>query len=140
MAEIPPGRLEQLEAVDPSYVDRARAAARRLAVREGGPDAARDALSEVEDQLPFDADPPAASTRPAARIIKAAVKRLIRWYFAYLAAQITALGEAVLRLGTELADRADGIDDTAAAQGRRLDELERRVAELESGTGERQQR
>ena len=129
MSDLP--RAGQLEEADVAYVERVRAAAARLGVREEGPDPARDALADLEELLPLDVDPPAASPRPPVRIVKSAVKRLVRWYIGYLSAQVTAIGEATLRLGSSLSDRVDDLDSAGRANAAKLAELQERVERLE---------
>ena len=124
--------------VDADYVERARSGAKRLRVRGEGPDLSRDALADLEDTLPLDIDPPTQSARAATGAAKSAIKRLGRWYFAYLATQVTALGEATLRLGTSLADRVDALDEGAKEQAARIDDLELRLQRLEPAAGDRQ--
>lgn len=133
MADVP--GAGQLHEADLDYVERVRTAAARLGVREEGPDPARDALADLEELLPIDVDPPASSPRPPVRIVKSAVKRLVRWYLGYLSAQVTAVGEATLRLGTSLSDRVDDLDSTGRSQAAKLADLEQRVERLEGGTG-----
>jgi hypothetical protein len=131
----PAGELDEADRV---YVDKARSAAERLGVRGDGPDQARDALADLEQILPVDADPPAASASPGGQMVKSAVKRLARWYVAYLASQVTAVGEATVRIASHLADRIDELDGATKAQAARIQDLERRVGRLESKSGERQ--
>lgn len=129
------GRLGEADSV---YVERARAAADRLSARGEGPDPLRDALADLEQILPVDVDPPAASARAGAQLVKSTVKRVARWYLAYVAGQVTAIGEATVRLGSHLADRLDELDSATKAQAARIEELDSRVRRLESPTGERQ--
>ena len=131
---MPDGEAGLSEA-DRTYVAQARTGAERLGVRDAGPDPSRDALADLESILPFDADPPSSSAGTAAGMVKSAVKRLVRWYLAYLANQVTALGEATVRLGSHLADRVDDLDETARRQSARIDELDRRLKRLETSSG-----
>lgn len=132
-----PDQSGELDEADRAYIEKARASAERLAIRGEGPDASRDALSDLEELLPVDADPPAASANPAGRLVKSAVKRFVRWYLAYLAGQVTAIGEAVLRFGSHLSDRVDELDGAIKTQTARIEELEHRVQELESRASDR---
>lgn len=131
-----PPRADRLDEADRAYVERVRAAAARLGVREEGPDPARDALADIEDLLPIDIDPPASSSRPPVRMVKSTVKRLVRWYLGYVSTQVTAIGEATLRLGATLSDRVDDLDSVGRAHAARLAALEERVERLEGGTGQ----
>lgn len=129
MSDVP--RASQLDEADLAYVQRVREAAARLGVREEGPDPARDALADLQELLPVDVDPPASSPRPPVRIVKSTVKRLVRWYLGYLSAQVTAIGEATLRLGSSLSDRIDDLDSAGRAHAAKLADLQERVGRLE---------
>lgn len=130
-------RFCALDEAQQQYVEKVRAAVNRLGVRGAGPDPSRDALADLEDLLPLDADPPTASRNSAGRFVKAAVKRLVRWHVAYLARQVTAVGEAVLRLGSHLSDRVDEMESIVGAHAGRMEDLERRVIQLESRSADR---
>lgn len=131
------GRDAELDEAQQAYVDQVRAAAARLGVRAEGSDPSRDALADLQEVVPLDVDPPTSSASPAGRAVKSTVKRLVRWYFSYISTQVTAIGEATVRLGSVLADRADELDSASKAHTSKIEELERRVQQLESGPRDR---
>lgn len=124
-------RLRDLGELDRRYVEEVRRAAGRLAVRESGPQAARDALADVEDLTDIDVEVPTDSPDVAARYLKRLVKRLLRWYIRYVAAQVTALGQALTRLGSEIVDRLDGLESSTKELDARLEDLTARVERIE---------
>ena len=125
------GRFRDLGESDRRYIEEVRRAAGRLAVREAGPQAARDALADVEDLSDIDIEVPTDSPDVVARYLKRLVKRLLRWYVRYIAAQVTALGQALTRLGSELVDRIDGLEASTNKLDARLEDLAARVERLE---------
>lgn len=99
---------EQLDAIDVAV---ARRTARSPGANVGG------RMRELERAADIDVDPPVASERRAGRNVKVAIAKLTNWHVGYLAAQVRDLGTASVRVVRALASR--------------VDELERRVEELE---------
>ncbi|HSP04301.1 MAG TPA: hypothetical protein VLR27_12400 [Acidimicrobiales bacterium] len=99
---------EQLDAIG---VALARRTARSPGANVGG------RLRELERAADIDVEPPVASERRAGRGVKVAVAKLTNWHVGYLATQVRDLGNASVRVVRALASR--------------VDELERRVEELE---------
>jgi hypothetical protein len=124
-------RLRNLGESDRRYIEEVRRAAGRLAVREAGPQAARDALADVEDLSDIDIEVPTDSPDVVPKYLKRLVKRVVRWYIRYVAAQVTALGQALSRLGSELIDRIDGLEASTNKLDARLEDLTARVERLE---------
>lgn len=123
----------RLAAIAPGYLERARAAAGRLAVADGGSSDLRGAIQGVEDTAAIDVDVPTASRQPLVRIFKTAVRRAISWYLRYVGVQITAFGQAVSHLGGLLADRTEAVEIKTAELEARVSELAERVQRLERG-------
>lgn len=129
----PIGAAARLEQEAPGYLEHVRSAAARLAVTDREPSDIRAALLDVEDTATIDIDIPTASRQPAARFVKAAVKRLIGWYLRYVGQQITAFGQAVTRLGTTVADRTEAIEARTAELETQVADLSGRIDRLERG-------
>ena len=124
----------QLDALEPGYLARVRASAAKLGVRGVGPDLVRETLSDVEDLIHVDVDVPTYASQRAGKAVKTVVKRSIEWYIRYIAAQINALGQAVVGFGTAVADRLDELESSRRSLEERVDELSRRVESLEAGS------
>ncbi len=113
------------------YLDRLRAATRRLAATESASDDFQSSLLAVEDHAGIDVEPPTASRWKAFVAVKLVVKRLTRWYFSYIAHQVTLLGYAIVRFGTATIERTEGLEAATRALRERVDGLEDRLERLE---------
>lgn len=122
-----------LEARDPGYLERVREATAKLGVRGAGPDLIRDSLHDVEDLIHIDADVPTYASQRGGKTVKTIVKRSIQWYIRYVAVQVNALGQALVGFGTAVADRLDEMEASSGKLQSRVDELARRVENLEAG-------
>ena len=107
-------------------VERIRTAAARLAAGDIDPADIRHAALLLERQASVDLEVPTASRVPGVHLVKRTLKALMIWYLRFLAAQISALGHAVARMGIVVATRVDQLDE-------RIAELEERVRQLEQG-------
>jgi hypothetical protein len=76
------------------------------------------------------------SPRREVTLAKRILRKLMRWYLRYLSEQTTALGQATLRVGHILAERADSLEDTTAGLVSELAGLAERVERLERLVGE----
>jgi hypothetical protein len=93
---------------------------RRAVDRHVRPDAAGAPSAELRALLAaadIDVDAPTASASKVGRGVKSGIERLTSWYVRHLGVQVRDLGAAAARL--------------AQSHSARLDELERRVDELE---------
>jgi hypothetical protein len=142
MAGSPNGRVAteeaRLAAVAPGYLSRVREAARRLAIRHDDGTDIRAALSAIDYLAVIDLDAPTASRIPFARLVKAAVKRLVAWYLRYFGRQLTAFGQAVANLGGILVERTEHLDEETESLKGDLAALARRVDRLEKADPGRQ--
>ncbi|HTV12270.1 MAG TPA: hypothetical protein VME20_10460 [Acidimicrobiales bacterium] len=111
------------------YLDKVERLVGRLAAREVGPEDVEGALGAALDVMPVDVDVPTKGGAEA-RLLKAGVKRLTRWYFKYLAEQVDDIALALLRLGEVLAARGQRTESATAELARRLEALEHKVAQL----------
>ena len=123
-----------LEALAPGYLDQVRGSAGKLGVKGAGPDLVRDTLSDVEELIHLDVDVPTYATQRAGKAIKTVVKRSIEWYIRYIAAQINAIGEAMVGFGSAVADRLDELESSKRVLEEKVSELSRKVDSLEAGT------
>ena len=117
--------LEQSPTFPREVVERARAAARRLAATEIGPDDIRHAAVVLEAQASIDLQVPTRSRVPGVSLVKRVLKKLMVWYLRFLATQITALGQATARLGVTIANRIDGLEAEVHSLEERVVALER---------------
>lgn len=124
----------QLDAIEPGYLARVRASAAKLGIREVDPDLVRETLSVVEDSIHVDADVPTYASQRARTAVKTFVKRSIEWYIRYVAAQISALGQAMVGFGNAVADRLDELESSRRSLEDKVQELSRKVESLEAGT------
>ena len=115
------------ESFPAARIARIRSAAARLAATRLEPGDIRHAALMLERQATVDLQVPTASRVPGVHIVKRGLKALMIWYLRFLAAQISAFGQATARFGVTVASR---IDDLEAE----VEELRRRVAELEAGS------
>jgi hypothetical protein len=118
----------------PGYLESVRAAARRLGVRDPDTSDAKAAVEAVEELSVIDVDVPTASRRPAGRLVKVAVSRLVGWYLRYLGGQVTALGQAVTHMGWTLLDRTERLERQSAELQAEVARLAARIGDLESGS------
>lgn len=91
----------------------------------------RRALARIERYARIDVDVPTASRLPAARWVKALVKRTVGWYLNFLAQRITLFGRAVTNLGAALSDRVERLEERADATDAALADLRSRIERLE---------
>ena len=119
----------------PELVQRVRDATARLSVPDAGGCRARDALADVGYRARIDVDVPTASRHRREAWLKSAVKRLIRWYLAYLGDQVSVLGAAISRLGAALVERTEAIETSAGHLAERVDDLDARLRRLEGDGG-----
>ena len=103
----------------------------RLATPDGRGEDARGALASVEDHADVDPDPPQVSRKLSARVSRTAFRRLTGWDLRYLGSQVTVLGHAVVRFGTAMVERAEGVDETTAQLRAELAALSARLERLE---------
>jgi hypothetical protein len=134
---VPNARLlaaeERLSRLAPGYLDRVRAAAGRLAVRDLDRSDAGAAVEAVQELSVIDLEVPTASRVPAARVVKKAVKRSVAWYLDYFGRQVSAFGQSVANLSLVLLDRTERVEAANAALRSDIDRLIRRVEQLEAG-------
>ena len=109
---------------------RIRAAAGRMAARQFRPDDLAYAALLLERQASVDVEVPTASRLPGLSLLKRLIKKLMVWYLRFLAAQVTAFGQATARFGVAVARRVDGLEAD-------VDQLRERVARLEASLSER---
>ncbi|HEU5001809.1 MAG TPA: hypothetical protein VFW71_03395 [Actinomycetota bacterium] len=114
-----------------AYVARVRAAVRRLDPFPPMPMDIPQALALVTQEARIDVDVPLRTRRRGARVAKLAVKRLTAFYLAYVAEQVGDLGQALVHLGSALADRVDGVEADLGSTQAELADLRRRLAALE---------
>lgn len=100
-------------------LERINALVRRRTQRSAGSNLAAH-LRALDDAADIDIEPPTASSRAAGRGVKVAVSRITGWYVGHIASQVRHLGVATSR--------------AVRATAGRVDELERRIAELEDAT------
>jgi hypothetical protein len=131
------GQEARMETVAPGYLEKVRAAARRLGVTKAGNDDAREAMRAVEELADIDLAVPTASTYPGGRQAKEAIRRLVGWYLSYFGKQVLAFGYAVSHLGAVLLERTEQLEVTTRRMESDLARLTARVAELESELGQR---
>ena len=105
---------------------------RRLAVIDRDDGDLGATIAGVEELSRIDLDAPSASMRPLARYVKEAVKKLTGWYLGYFGRQINAFGEAVVHLGSVLAERSDRLDTRVGRVESTVSDLADRVERLES--------
>jgi hypothetical protein len=125
----------QRSGADADYLEAVRASLARLATPDVRGDDVRGALASVERHADVDPDPPLVSRRLYARVSRTAFRRLTGWDLRYLGAQVTVLGHALVRFGTAMVERAEGLDattaqlrDEVAALSARLERLEGEIA------------
>jgi len=123
-----------LETIAPGYLDQVRTSAEKLGVRGAGPDLVRDTLRDVEELIHVDVDVPTYASQRAGKAVKTVVKRSIEWYIRYIAAQINALGQAMVGFGSAVADRLDELESSKRSLEEKVSELSRKVESLEAGT------
>ncbi|HWD09133.1 MAG TPA: hypothetical protein VHA57_08570 [Actinomycetota bacterium] len=127
--------LEAGAAYPSAYITRVRAAVRRLDPLPPFPLDVPQALALVNQQSRVDVDVPLRTRRRGAKAAKIAIKRLTAFYVSYLANQVGDLGQALVHLGTALADRVEGVEEQLGSLSRSTDasvaDLARRVADLE---------
>lgn len=121
-------RQEEEGAVPAVFLAEVRAAAARLGAAEVAADDIRGALALLEGQAPIDVDAPVASGRRSVVLAKKGFRRVARWYVRHLALQVSALGEAVVRVETALAARLEAVEERVDEVG----ELRERVERLEA--------
>lgn len=134
--------LEALEAAPTfpaAYVARVRQGVRRLDPFPPVPLDVPQALALVTQESRIDIDVPLRTRRRGAKMAKVAVKRMTAFYLRYLADQVGDLGQALVHMGTALAERVEevesGVAEARAATEVELAALARRVAALEKGAG-----
>jgi glycosyltransferase involved in cell wall biosynthesis len=133
---LPPQPESHLSATDASYLAQIRGAMTRLGRRsDTADDGIAAALADVSDASVVDIDVPTASGRREAVVLKQGIKKLTGWYLRYLAQQTTVLGQATLRLGTAVAERADRLEDTTSGLVDEVARLRGRLENLERRTG-----
>lgn len=115
-----------------AYVARVRAAVRRLDPFPPMPMDIPQALALVTQEARIDVDVPLRTRRRGARMAKLAVKRVTAFYLAYVAEQVGDLGQALVHLGSALADRVDGVEAGLSSAQAELADLRRRLAALEA--------
>jgi hypothetical protein len=135
---VPNARLldaeQRLSRLAPGYLDRVRAAAQRLAVRDLDRSDAGAAVEAVRELAVIDLDVPTASRVPAARTVKKVIKRAVAWYLDYFGRQVSAFGQSVANLGFDLLDRTERVEAANAALRSDIDRLIQRVERLEAGS------
>jgi hypothetical protein len=119
-----------------AYVDQVRDALAGLAAPATRPGDVRGALASVESHAAIDPDPPTMSRRLHARLARHAFRRLTGWDPRYLGAQVTVLGQSIVRLGTAITARTERLEaESAHLAGEvasitaRLERLEREAAD-----------
>ena len=131
-----PGRLEEAERSlaesSPGLVSLVRSYSARLAVIDRDDGDLGAAIAGVEELSRIDLDAPSASMRPLAHYVKEAVKKLTGWYLGYFGRQINAFGEAVVHLGSVLAERSDRLDTRVGKVESTVADLADRVERLET--------
>ncbi|MEO7837108.1 MAG: hypothetical protein ABIS21_05655 [Acidimicrobiales bacterium] len=120
-------RAEQEGAVPAAFLAQARGAAARLAAVDVAPDDIRGALALLEGQVNINVEAPATSHRRSVVLAKRGFRRAARWYLRHLALQVSAMGEAVLRVEKSVAGRLE----TAERRIDDLVDLRERVERLE---------
>lgn len=105
---------------------RIRNAAARLGATAVDARDIRHAAVLLERQASIDLEVPTASRVPGVRLVKGALKKLMIWYLRFLAAQITAFGQATARFGVTVASRIDELEAEVAELRERVAQLERR--------------
>ena len=104
-----------------SRIARIRNAAAKLGASTVEPGDIRHAALLLERQANIDLEVPTASRVPGVHLVKQVLKKLMIWYLRFLAAQVSAFGQATARFGVTVASR--------------IDELEAEVAELRARIG-----
>ena len=122
-----------LETIAPGYLEQVRTSAGKLGVRGAGPDLVRDTLRDVEELIHLDVDVPTYASQRAGKAVKTVVKRSIEWYIRYIAAQINALGQAMVGFCSAVADRLDEMESSRRCLEQKVSELSRKVESLEAG-------
>ena len=115
---------ERAPAFPAARIARIRNAASKLAATKVEPGDIRHAALLLERQANVDLDVPTASRVPGVALVKQVLKKLMIWYLRFLAAQVSAFGQATARLGVTVASRIDELEAE-------VDELRGRVARLE---------
>lgn len=114
-----------------AYVARVRAAVRRLDPFPPMPMDIPQALALVSQEARIDVDVPLRTRRRGAKLAKMAVKRVTGFYLDYVARQVGDLGQALVHLGSALADRVDGMEAEIGSTQAEVADLRRRLAALE---------
>lgn len=109
-------------------------AARFLPVQAAGDDLAQ-AVSVLEQRAYIDVNAPTFSRVAPFAVLKKVLKKLLAWYFRYVAQQVTTFGNAVARLGSMLSERVERVEADRDEQAARIEALEARVRELEARLG-----
>jgi hypothetical protein len=105
-------------------IARIRNAAAKLGATTVEPGDIRHAALLLERQANVDLQVPTASRVPGVSLVKRVLKKLMIWYLRFLAAQVSAFGQATARFGVTVASRIDELEAEVA-------ELRDRVARLE---------
>ncbi|HVM10397.1 MAG TPA: hypothetical protein VM345_18200 [Acidimicrobiales bacterium] len=121
-------RAAQERAAAPDFpaarIARIRNAAAKLGATTVEPGDIRHAALLLERQANVDLQVPTASRVPGVSLVKRVLKKLMIWYLRFLAAQVTAFGQATARFGVTVASRIDELEAEVA-------DLRDRVARLE---------
>jgi hypothetical protein len=106
-------------------IARIRSVATKLGATKVMPGDIRHAALLLERQANIDLEVPTASRVPGVHLVKRVLKKLMIWYLRFLAAQVSAFGQATARFGVTVASRIDELEAEVT-------ELRDRVARLES--------
>ena len=106
-------------------IARIRSVAAKLGATKVMPGDIRHAALLLERQATIDLEVPTASRVPGVHLVKQALKKLMIWYLRFLAAQVSAFGQATARFGVTVASRIDELEAEVS-------ELRDRVARLET--------
>jgi hypothetical protein len=122
-------RAAEARESDPEFpaarVARIRAIAAKLGATRVEPGDIRHAALLLERQATIDLQVPTASRVPGVHFVKQALKKLMIWYLRFLAAQVSAFGQATARFGVTVASRIDELDAEVAQLRARVDRLDR---------------
>jgi hypothetical protein len=131
-APPPAGRAPDLNPQQAAYVDQVRGALAGLATPEARPGDIRAALAAVEHHAAIDPDPPTVSRRFSARLARHAFRRLTGWDPRYLGAQVTVLGQSIVRWGATIGATTERLDAESARLAHDLASVTARLERLES--------
>lgn len=108
------------------YVDRVREHADRFALRTAAPDDIRAAIALLEEQTNIEAIAPIDARNRGVEAAKKVVRKAVFFTVHHLTEQMRALGWATTSVGVAAAERIEHLEA-------RVDELEARLARLDSG-------